>query len=97
MLKEEKDETIKYLVDPVYLSPLNGINNPKTIIEDDLLKLKILNEVKRKEYYISEINCYYHKYINYLEIEYTNKFNNKKAWNIHSGKLSKIKFKLKFK
>ena len=89
-MKEEKDETIKYLFDPMYLSSFCGIINQNSIVEDDLKQLKIFDEVRKKEYYISEITCYFNKFVNSLEIEYTNKITKKKVSVKHAGKISKF-------
>lgn len=89
-MKEEKDETIKYLFDPIYLSNYYGSQSsyPNTKIEDDLKSLEIFDQVRKKEFFISGINCYYNKYINSLEIEYTNKISKKKLLIKHRGKIS---------
>lgn len=60
------------------------------MIEDELRSLNILDSVRKREYFISEIVCYYSKFINFLEIEYTNKKNFNKIKFCHSGKDSKL-------
>lgn len=90
-LQEEKDETIKFIFDPVYLSSHLGFLNPNSKVEDQISCLAILNEVRRREYFISEITCYYSKYLNYLEVEYTSKLGGKKLRYVNLGKDSKLK------
>lgn len=92
-MKEEKDETIKYLFDPIYLSAFCGLKKQNSKVEDDLRILKIFDEVGKKEYYISEINCYFNKYVNYLEVEYTNKITKQKMSIKHAGNISKFYYR----
>jgi len=72
-------------IDPIYLSQRYGVLFKNTSIRDDLINLNIFESVKRGDIYISEIICYYDKYINSIEIEYTDKYNSDKWRSVHSG------------
>jgi len=87
-LQEEKDETIKFIFDPVYLSSQIGFINPNSRVEDQIRCLSILEEVRKRLYFISEITCYYSKYLNYFEVEYTSKISGKKLRYVNLGKES---------
>jgi hypothetical protein len=89
-LQEEKDESIKFIFDPVYLSSQLGFLNPNSRLEDQLRCLGILNEVRKRQYFISEITCYYSKYLNYFEVEYTSKLEGKRIRYVNLGKESKF-------
>lgn len=67
-----------------------GKENEKTLIEDDYNN--IVNRFKRQidDYYISSLTVYYEKFVNSIEIEYVNKFNDEKLKLSHSGLESKI-------
>jgi hypothetical protein len=65
-----------------------GFLNENAKIEDQLKNMNIFENVKKREYFISEIVVYFHKYINYLEVEYTNKKNGSKIRYLHMGKES---------
>lgn len=79
---------MKFMFDPIYLSSNIGYINPKAKIEDELRNLSIIDNVRNKEYFISEVTCYYARYINYIEIEYTSKLTGNKLRYLHLGKES---------
>jgi hypothetical protein len=81
-----------YKVEPTYLSPRFGKVDKRIFINDDLISLNIYDSLQNNEYYISEIVCYYDKYINCLEVEYTNLSDNSTLRSSHVGSLSKYYF-----
>jgi len=74
-----------YLVEPIYLSTIYGKISPNTSIEDEIMKLNIMNEIKLGTIYLSSVLIYYDKYINCFEVEYTKKENGEKLKYTHVG------------
>jgi hypothetical protein len=91
-LKDTTYETYLLNVEPVYLSDKYGKIDPYTTILDDLEFLRISQSVKDGEIYISEITCYFDKFINCLEIEYTNRRTEEKYKANHTGTESNTLF-----
>lgn len=74
----------------VYKSELFGSNNIDTCLENDFIKL--VNKLNKEVgyYHISFLTVYYDKYINCIEIEYSNSSGTEKIKFAHTGRDGKI-------
>lgn len=74
----------------VYKSELFGFNNIDTYLENDFIKL--VNKLNKEVgyYHISFLTVYYDKYINCIEIEYSNSSGTEKIKFAHTGRDGKI-------
>jgi hypothetical protein len=88
-LSDTTYESRLYNIDPIFLTARYGRVDAYTTLEDNLQKFNLLQLAKDGEVYISDISVYYDKFINAIEIEYTNKKTGDKVKSTHVGSESK--------